>query len=69
MDETSLSNSAGLWLGWIGIILGVIGFFWLPIWMSIGAILLGIIGLFSPQKVLNWIAIILGVVVLLIALL
>lgn len=61
-----ISNTAGLWMGWIGIILAVIGFFltssaWV-LWLGIAAIVLGIIGLFSPQKVLNTISIVLGVV-------
>ncbi|UUX33698.1 C4-dicarboxylate ABC transporter [Fundicoccus culcitae] len=59
-----ISEQAGKWLGWIGIIVGVIGFFWQPVWMGIIAIVLGVIGLFSEQKTLNWAAIIVGAVVL-----
>ncbi|UUX33699.1 DUF308 domain-containing protein [Fundicoccus culcitae] len=62
-----ISETTGQWLGWIGIIVGIIGFFWQPVWMGIIAIVLGIIGLFSDQKTLNWIAIIVGAAVLLYA--
>jgi hypothetical protein len=65
MNET-ISPTAGNWLGWIGIILGVIGFFWQPVWMGIIAIVLGIIGLFSPKKGVNWAAIIIGIIVLIV---
>lgn len=63
-----LSPEAGNWLGWIGIILAVIGFFWQPVFMGIAALILGIIGLFSPRKGVNWAAIILGAIVLIVAL-
>lgn len=62
-----ISEQAGQWLGWIGIILAVIGFFWQPVWMGIIAVVLGIIGLFSNQKGLNWTAVIIGAIVLIIA--
>lgn len=61
-----MSNNVGKLLGWIGILVGVIGFFWLPIWMGAIAIVAGIIGLFSPQKKLNWITVAVGVVTLII---
>ncbi|MCD8503258.1 MAG: hypothetical protein LRY71_18375 [Bacillaceae bacterium] len=63
----NLSREAGNWLGWIGIILAVIGFFWQPVFMGIVALILGIIGVFSPQKGLNWTAIILAAIVLIVA--
>lgn len=63
----NLSNEAGLWLGWIGIIVAIIGFFWQPVFMGIVALILGIIGLFSPQKGVNWGAIILAAIVLIMA--
>lgn len=53
-----MSNTTGQWLGWIGILVGIIAFFWQPVWMGVAAVVLGIIGLFSPQKGLNWTAII-----------
>lgn len=62
-----LSGDVGKWLGWIGIIVGIIGFFWLPTWMGITAIVLGIIGLFSAHKTLSIIAIVAGVIALCIA--
>lgn len=63
-----LSETAGNWLGWIGVILAIIGFFWQPVWMGVIAVILGIIGLFSPKKGVNWAAIILGVIVLIVGL-
>lgn len=73
MDESSKSSAsinetAGTWLGWIGIIAGVIGFFWQPVWMGAIAVVLGIIGLFSDKKGLNWVAIIVGAVALIVGL-
>jgi len=59
-----ISEQTGQWLGWIGIILAVIGFFWQPVWMGIIAVILGAVGLFSDQKGLNWTATGLGIVVL-----
>lgn len=62
-----MSNTAGQWLGWIGIILGIIGFFWQPIWMGAIALILGLIGLASPQKTLSWTSVAIGVIVLIVA--
>ena len=67
MEDSGLSNTAGLWVGWIGIIIGVIGFFWQPVWLGIIALVLGIINLFSPQKALAWVAIAIGAIALIIA--
>lgn len=61
-ENTKISNSGGLWLGWIGIILGIIGFFWQPIFLGITSVILGIIGLQSPQKDLNIAAIVVGAI-------
>lgn len=65
-QEGKLSESAGSWLGWIGIILGVIGWFSKPVYWGVIALILGIIGLFSPKKGLNWAAIIAGVIALIV---
>ncbi len=65
-EEQAISTTAGQWLGWIGIIVGVIGFFWQPLWLGLAAIVLGIIGLFSDQKTLNWVAIVAGAISLII---
>ncbi len=61
-----MSENLGKWLGWIGIVLGVVGLFWQPILFGTIAVLAGIIGLFSPQKKLNWITIVIGAVALII---
>ncbi|MDP4162363.1 MAG: C4-dicarboxylate ABC transporter [Bacillota bacterium] len=53
-------------LAWLGIVVGVIGFFFAPIWLGIVAVVLGLVSLASSQKVLAWLAIIIGVIVLLI---
>jgi len=65
-SNDGLSETAGNWLGWIGIIAGIIGFFWQPVWMGIIGIVLGVIGLFSPQKGVNWGAIVVGAIALII---
>lgn len=61
-----ISDTAGTWLGWIGIIASVIGFFWAPLWMGIAGIISGGIGLFSSKKWLNGIAFVAGVVALIV---
>jgi membrane protein required for beta-lactamase induction len=63
-----VNDAVGKWLGWIGLVLGVIGFFWASIWMGIGAIVLGLVGIFSSQKVLNGVAMGAGVIALIIGL-
>lgn len=52
MEENKVSTTTGQWLGWIGIVLAIIGFFWQPVWMGVIALILGIVGLFSDQKAL-----------------
>ncbi|MDD2235285.1 MAG: hypothetical protein PHZ11_07545 [Desulfitobacteriaceae bacterium] len=66
--NAKFSDTTGKWLGWIAIIIGVIGFLWQPIWMGAIAIICGIIGLFSPQKILNWVAIGVGAIAIIIGL-
>lgn len=61
-----MSETVGKYLGWIGIIIGVVGFFWMPITLGIIAIVLGIIGLFSQERTINIITIIVGVLALII---
>jgi len=67
-NKSKISDKAGKCLGWIAIILGVIGFFWQPIWMGVCAIVLSVIGLFSPQRTLNIVALVVGVVALIVGL-
>lgn len=62
-----LNETAGKWLGALGLIIGVIGWFWQPLWLGIAAVVFGIVGLFSDQKVLNWTAIIAGAIALIVA--
>lgn len=64
--KSKVSENAGKWLGWIGIIAGVIGFFWQHIWMGVIGLVLGIIGCFSPKRNLNIVAIVIGVIALII---
>ncbi|MDI6618851.1 MAG: hypothetical protein QME45_09290 [Clostridiales bacterium] len=66
--KSTTSGKAGNILGWIGLILGVIAFFWQPVFLGIVAIVLGLIGVFSPKKVLNIITMVVGVVALIIGL-
>lgn len=60
MNNRELSNTVGLWLGSIGLVLVAIGLFWHPVAMNRAAIFLGIIGLFTPEKGLNSITIIMA---------
>jgi uncharacterized membrane protein HdeD (DUF308 family) len=68
VNNSKISGKVGKWLGWIAIILGIIGFFWQPIWMGVCAIVLSVIGLFSPERKLNIVALIVGVVALIVGL-
>ena len=64
-----MNKTTGSWVGWIGILLGAISFFWQPLWMGIAAVVLGIIGLTSPSKGGNGGAIIIGAISLIAVLL
>lgn len=57
-----MTEQTGTWLGWVGIVIAIVGFFWLSIWLGIAAMVLGVIGLTTPVKGLNWTAIALGAV-------
>lgn len=61
-----MTDAAGKVLGWIGIVIGVIGFFFAHIWLGIIALVLGLVTLASPQKSLGWIGIVIGIIVLLV---
>lgn len=61
-----LNSSTALWVGLLGIVLGVLGFFYAPLWLGAGAVLLGLIALaYSHKLLVGWISLILGVIVLL----
>ena len=64
-----MNKTTGSWVGWIGILLGAISFFWQPLQIGIAAVVLGIIGLTSPSKGVNWGAIIIGAISLIAVLL
>ncbi|CRK81080.1 C4-dicarboxylate ABC transporter [Neobacillus massiliamazoniensis] len=61
-----MSDLTGKILGWIAIVVGVVGFFVAPVWLGAIGIILGLITLGSPQKVLGWVAVVIGVIVLLV---
>lgn len=61
-----IDEKTGKTLGWLGIALGVIGFFWASIWMGVLSIVAGVVGLTSPTKTLNWVAVVCGVIALII---
>lgn len=64
-----LNSSTGLWVGLLGIVLGVLGFFYAPLWLGAGAVLLGLVALaYSHKLVVGWISLILGVIVLILTL-
>ncbi|MDC3414515.1 hypothetical protein NC797_17900 [Aquibacillus sp. 3ASR75-11] len=57
-----MNDVTGKWLGWLGILSAVIGFFVIPIWLGSLGVILGLIGLASPQKTLAWWAVGLSIV-------
>jgi len=61
-----MSKMAGLWIGWLGVIVAVVGFFFVPYWLGVIAIFLGLIVLASPQKALGWSSLVLGIIAILI---
>ncbi|NLJ75529.1 MAG: C4-dicarboxylate ABC transporter [Firmicutes bacterium] len=66
--EYSINETTGTWLGWIGIIAGLIGFAWQPIFMPIVALVLGIITIQSPKRTIGWISVAVGAVALIVGL-
>ena len=59
-----MSDGMAKWLAIIGILLGVLGFFWWPMILGSIAIAAGVAGQFSTQKKLSWVAIAAGVMAL-----
>lgn len=57
-----MNEMTGKWLGWIGIVLAIIGFFYAPVWMGSIAVILGFICLATPKKGLAWWSIVLGLI-------
>lgn len=55
------NDTSALWMGWIGIVAGVISFFALPLILGAVAIILGIITACSKAKALGWWSIAIGV--------
>lgn len=66
--NNKISENAGTWIGWIGLVISVIGFFWLRIWLGAVGVIMGIVGLFSPKKTLNIVTIIAGVIAIVLGL-
>lgn len=65
-----MNSSTGLWIGLLGVVLGVLGFFYAPLWLGAGAVLLGLTALaYSHKLIVGWISLILGVVVLILTIL
>ncbi|ASK61212.1 C4-dicarboxylate ABC transporter [Virgibacillus phasianinus] len=56
------SQGWSLWVGWIGIIVGIAAFFMTSFWVGIAAIILGIIALCGKSTALGWWGIGIGVV-------
>ncbi|MGE8203341.1 hypothetical protein ACQKP0_02075 [Heyndrickxia sp. NPDC080065] len=61
-----MSKITGLWLGWLGIIAAIVGFFYAPYWLGGIAVVLGLVTFASPQKIVAWGAVILGAIAILI---
>jgi hypothetical protein len=45
-----MNERTGRWLGWIGIALAIIGFFYAPVWMGSIAVILGLVRLATSNK-------------------
>lgn len=64
-NGNKVNSQTGKWLGWAGVIVGVIGFFTMRLFLGIVAVCLGVIGRMSDQKTLNTWAIVAGAVAIL----
>ncbi|MFC4560074.1 hypothetical protein ACFO3D_18095 [Virgibacillus kekensis] len=53
-----------LGIGWIGIIVAIIGFLYYPLWLGISAIVLGAVALTGPAKGVPATSVGLGIIVL-----
>ncbi|MED0676557.1 hypothetical protein [Aneurinibacillus thermoaerophilus] len=60
--EEETRDTSALWLGWIGIVAGIVAFFYAPLLFGGAAVILGLITVFSKANTLGWWAIGLGVV-------
>ena len=70
MEVYIVNSSTGLWIGLLGVVLGVLGFFYAPLWLGAGAVLLGLTALaYSHKLIVGWISLILGLVVLILTIL
>jgi len=70
MEVDIVNSSTGLWIGLLGVVLGVLGFFYAPLWLGAGAVLLGLTALaYSHKLIVGWISLILGLVVLILTIL
>ncbi len=56
------NDMSALWMGWIGVIAGILSFFTLPIILGVAAIVLGIITVNSRAKALGWSSIVVGAI-------
>lgn len=55
-------DSSAKWMGWLGIIAGIVSFFYAPFLFGGAAIILGLITAFSKANGLGWWAVVLGVI-------
>lgn len=60
--EEEKNDTSALWMGWIGIVAGIISFFYAPLLFGGAAVVLGLITVFSKANTLGWWAIGLGIV-------
>ncbi len=67
-EEYKFDETAGTWMGWIGIIAGLIGFAWQPILMPIVGLVLGILTIFSPKRTIGWVSVVIGAISLIVGL-
>lgn len=61
-DAREKTDASALWMGWIGVIAGVISFIYAPFLFGSVAVILGLITAFSKANTLGWWAIGLGIV-------
>ena len=67
-EEYKINETAGTWLGWIGIIAGLIGFAWQPIFMPIVGLVLGVLTILSPKRTIGWVSVVIGAISLIVGL-
>ncbi|HJV45962.1 MAG TPA: hypothetical protein VJ824_09610 [Bacillota bacterium] len=51
-----------VWIGWVGIVVGILSFVYSPFILGIIAVVLGVVSIYFKSSTLGWISIVLGAI-------